>query len=104
MPYKSEKIRLPEHLDRRRKLTDADRADIKRRYKAGEGSTRKLAQEYGVCRKTIQIIVNPELKVRNDQYIKEHWSKYVPSKEEHARVIREHRRYKQELYLKQEIG
>lgn len=53
MPYKSEKIPLPEHLDRRRKLTTADKAVIEARYKNGAVSLNALAQEYGVCKKTI---------------------------------------------------
>ena len=104
MPYKSEKIILPEHLDRRRKLTSADKAAIESRYKNGLGSMNALAKEYGVSKKTILLIVNPEAKAKNDKHIKDNWRKYQTHGEEHARVIREHRQYKQSLYVKHEIG
>lgn len=104
MPYCSEKIKLPEHLDRRRKLMSADKATIEARYKRGEGSLRSLALEYGVSKKTIQLIVNPEIKRKSDQYIKENWPKYRLSKQEHAKCIRNLRHYKHELYLKHEIS
>lgn len=104
MPYKSEKIPLPEHLDRRRKLTAADKAVIEARYKNGGVSLNALAQEYGVCKKTIQLIVNPEIKAKNDQHIKDNWKKYQTYGEEHAKIMREYRRYKQSLFVKHEIG
>lgn len=100
MPYKSEKIRLPEALDRRRRLSDADKAEILRRYKAGGCSLQSLATEYGCSKKSILLIVNPESKARNDKRIREHWRDYVPGREEHNRIVREHRAYKNGL-LKQ---
>lgn len=97
MPFRSERIRLPETLDRRVKLTSVQKAEILRRYLAGGCSLRGLAREYGVSHKTVLLIVNPESKARNDRRIKEHWRDYVESREKHAAVVREHRRYKQNL-------
>ena len=59
MPYKSEKLRLTETQDRRRKLTNDQKEEIKRIYKSGVCGTRPLAKKFGVSRKTIQLIVNP---------------------------------------------
>ena len=103
MPYKSEKIKLSETQDRRRKLTDEQKEAIKRIYAEGKCGTRPLAKQFGVSRSTIQIIVNPERAERAKQRIKEHWRDYRPNKEEWAKTIREHRHYKQELYLKGEL-
>ena len=100
MPYRSERIRLPEALDRRRRLSDADKAEIERRYKAGGCSLQSLATEYGCSKKSVLLIVNPESKVRNDRRIKEHWRDYVPRKDERNKIAREHRAYKYGL-LKQ---
>ena len=104
MPFRSEKIRLPETLDRRVKLTAVQKAEIRHRYLAGGCTLRSLAAEYGVSHKSILLIVNPDSKARNDRRIKEHWKDYQLSREEHAAVIREHRRYKQDLLLNGEIS
>lgn len=99
MPYKSEKIRLPEALDRRRRLSDADKAEIERRYKAGGCSLQSLATEYGCSKKSVLLVVNPESKARNDRRIKEHWRDYVPEKDERNKITREHRAYKHGLMV-----
>ena len=103
MPYKSEKLKLSETQDRRRKLTDEQKEEIKRVYAEGKCGTRPLAKQFGVSRKTIQLIVNPEIKQRQHDYVANNWRKYRPTKEEWAETMKEYRRYKQELYLKGEL-
>lgn len=103
MPYKSEKIKLPPTKDRRRKLTDDQKEQIRRIYATGVCGMRPLAKQFGVDRSTIQVIVNPQRAEAVKQYRKEHWRDYRPSKEKWAETIKEHRRYKQELYLKGEL-
>lgn len=98
MPYKSEKIRLPGLLDRRRKLEDWQREEIKQKYSTGLCSLMGLARKYNVSKTTILLIVNPESKKRHDDRIKEHWRDYQQKGEEWNKVIREHRAYKQKLY------
>ena len=103
MPYKSEKLKLSETQDRRRKLTDNQKEEIERIYESGVCGTRPLARQFGVSRSTIQVIVNPSIKQRRHDYIANNWRKYRPTKEEWAETIKEHRHYKQELYLKGEL-
>lgn len=103
MPYKSEKLKLSETQDRRRKLTNDQKEEIKRIYESGVCGTRPLAKQFGVSRSTIQVIVNPAIKQRRHDYIANNWRKYRPTKEEWAETIKEHRHYKQELYLKGEL-
>ena len=103
MPYKSEKLKLSETQDRRRKLTDDQKEEIKRIYAEGKCGTRPLAKQFGVSRGTIQVIVNPSIKQRQHDRIAKHWRDYRPTKEEWAKIQKEHRRYKQELYLKGEL-
>ena len=103
MPYKSERIKLSESQDRRRKLTDEQKEEIRRIYAEGKVGQRPLAKQFGVSRSLIQIIVNPEIAEKKKQRIKEHWRDYRPTKEEWAETVREHRHYKQELYLKGEL-
>ena len=103
MPYKSEKLKLSETQDRRRRLTDEQKEEIKRIYKSGICGQRPLAKQFGVSRSLIQIIVNPNIAERKKQRIKDHWRDYRPTKEEWAETMKEHRHYKQELYLKGEL-
>jgi hypothetical protein len=97
MPYKTEKMRLPPELDRRRKLGDEQKDEIKHKYSTGSYSLNMLAREYNVSKKTILLIVNPESKRKNDERIKEHWRDYATYGEEHNAVIREHRAYKHKV-------
>lgn len=103
MPYKSSSIPLSETQDRRCKLTSAQREEILHRYNTESIGTRPLAREYGVSRGTIQRIVNPAIAQRQHDYAAKHWRDYRPSKEKWAETIREHRHYKQELYLAGEL-
>jgi DNA invertase Pin-like site-specific DNA recombinase len=103
MPYKSEKLKLDPSQDRRRKLTEEQKEEIRRIYKSGVCGTRPLAKQFCVSRSTIQVIVNPNIAERHKQYRKEHWRNYRPSKEEWSATMREHRNYKHELYLKGEL-
>lgn len=97
MPYRAEQIRLPENLDRRRKLTDGDRQEIRELYATGLWSLNKLAQKYGVSKKLILLTVNPESAAKNKQRIKEHWRDYQKRGEERNAVMREYRAYKHKL-------
>ena len=60
MPYKSEKIKIANtQYDRRIKLTDKQREEIKEKYASGCVGMRPLAKEYNVSRGTIKFIVQP---------------------------------------------
>ena len=104
MPYKSEKIKLAPSQDRRRKLTEQQKEEIKKIYAQGNLGTRPIAKMFGVSRSTIQVIVNPAIAQRHHDRMAKHWRDYRPSKEEWAETIREHRQYKHELYVKGELN
>jgi predicted DNA-binding protein YlxM (UPF0122 family) len=104
MPYKSEKIRLNEVQDRRKRLTTEQRKEIEELYATGCYSLNDLAKQYDVSKKTILLIVNKESAEKAKQYRKEHWREWQRKGEEHAEAIRNTRRYKQELYLKGELA
>lgn len=101
MPYKTEKQKLPPELDRRRKLSDEQKNEIKHKYSTDSYSLNGLAKEYNVSKKTVLLIVNPESKRKNDDRIKEHWRDYIPTKEERNAIMKEHRAYKHRV-LKEE--
>lgn len=99
MPYKSEKIKLSETQDRRRKLTGEQKVEIKELYETGFHSLNSLAKQFGVSKKSILLIVNSESAAKARQYRKENWREFQRKGEEWAATQREHRRYKQKLYL-----
>lgn len=105
MPYKSEKIKLSKEQDRRIKLTDEQRQEIRDKYATGLYSQRNLASEYNVSRRLITFVLDDEKRKKCAEAFKERKSdgRYKPTKEEWAKTMREHRRYKQELYLKGEL-
>lgn len=103
MPYKSEKIKLKETQDRRKRLTTEQRKEIKDLYSTGCYSLNDLAKMYEVSKKTILLIVNKESAERAKEYRKEHWREWQRKGEEHNEAIKRTRKYKQELYLKGEL-
>ena len=103
MPYKSESIRLVGLQDRRRKLTDDQKDEIRQMYSSGGWSLNKLAKHFDVSKATILILVNPNSAERVKKYRKEHWREFQRTKEERAATVREHRRYKQSLYISGQI-
>ena len=104
MPYKHEvnHIKLVGLQDRRRKLTDKQKAEIICLRDEG-WSLMKLSKEFEVSKKSILLIVNPEFKAKNDQYIKDHWREFQQTREEHNEAVKKTRRHRQELFLKGEL-
>lgn len=103
MPYKSEKIKLKGLQDRRKRLTDEQREEIKNLYGTGHYSLNGLAKMFSVSKKTVLLIVNENSAERAKQYRKEHWKEWQQTGEEWNEVKRKHRKYKQELYKKGEL-
>lgn len=103
MPYKSEKIKLKGLQDRRKRLTDEQRAVIKKLYGTGCYSLNDLAKKFSVSKKTVLLIVNEESAAKAKQYRKEHWKDWQRSGEEHNEAIKKTRKYKQSLMLKGEL-
>ena len=98
MPYKSEKIKLSETQDRRKRLTSEQKEEIERLYGTGFYSLNDLAKKFNVSKKSILLIVNKESAEKAKQYRKEHWKEWQGTKEEHREAIKKTRRYKQNLY------
>lgn len=98
MPYKSEKIKLKGLQDRRKRLTDEQREEIKKLYGTGYYSLNDLAKRFVVSKKTILLIVNSDSAERAKQYRKEHWKEWQRTGKEHNEAIKNTRHYKNELY------
>lgn len=104
MPWKSEKIKLPEEYDRRCKLTADQREQIKKLYANGLYSLRQLGMEFGVSKSHISLLVNPDRAAKVKANRKANAERYKVSREEQNRIMREYRQRKQRLYLEGKIG
>lgn len=98
MPYKSEKIKLKETQDRRKKLTAEQRKEIENLYGTGCYSLNDLAKRFNVSKKTILLIVNKDSAEKAKQYRKEHWKEWQQTGKEWNEVVKNYRHYKQKLY------
>ena len=104
MPYKCEKIKI-EHTkhDKRCKITD----EVKDKIIAMRGliSQRKCALEFNVSRRSVIFLWFPERLEANKQRRQERGgSKRYYNRQKNAEYMRTHRRHKQDLYLRGEIG
>ena len=98
MPYKSEKIKIEgTSFDRRIKLTINDKEEIKRL--SSDHSQRYLAKMFNVSRRTIQFIIDPNKHIENlKRRAEKGGSKQYYDREKQTQSIREHRKYKNELF------
>jgi DNA-binding XRE family transcriptional regulator len=105
MPYKCEKIKI-EHTkhDRRIKLTSDEKELIVWLREEEKLSQRVLAAQFNVSRRTIQFILSPEKLIENKKRREERGgSKKYYDKGLQKEYMKDHRRYKQNLYVKGEI-
>lgn len=104
MPYVSEKIKIQNtKYDRKIKITKEIREEIEKLYSEGKTQT-YIAKLFGVDRKTIYNVLNEDkyqeqLKRRREE--KAHLTYY--DRERHTKYMREHRKYKQKLYVEGKI-
>ena len=104
MPFKSDKIKLPEKFDRRVKLTQEDKSEICFLKYSENLSQRQLARLFGVSRRTIQFVLYPEKLEENKKRREERggWQQYY-DKDKHRDSMKNTRRYKNRLFKKGEI-
>ena len=100
--WEKNKIKLPKDKDRRRALSDKQRKEIKQLYNEGF-PIREIARRFnGICsRRLIQFVLFPERERKCRKQFKER-EQYKTSYEKvrgekWARIMREHRRYKNEV-------
>lgn len=88
---------VSESLDRRRKLNDLDRSNIKLAYERGV-SINGISRQFKVNKRLIQFILFPERKELNLQHRKDRggWKQYY-DKEKWQKTMAEHRDYKRKV-------
>lgn len=106
MPFVSSTIKLPRELDRRVHLSEDDKERIKSLYKDGF-AVRAIGREFAdKCdRRVIQYVLFPDRYTKMLQNAKRRRLEKGNTLKEYGRknwreTIREHRQYKQSLYLK----
>ena len=100
-PYhKAQLVPLVGLQDRRRRLTDNQREEIRELYAKGDIGTRRLAAMFRVSRSLVMFIVSPERAQAVRDRFKAHWRDYARKhgKAYHAASIRNTRNYKYKLY------
>lgn len=103
MPYKSEKIKIVgTKYDRRVKLSPERREEL--RQDKGQLSQRAAARKYGVSRRLVQFIWYPErLEEQKRAYKERRKDGRYYKQEQWAEIIKDHRKWKQKLYLEGKI-
>lgn len=95
MPYKfdTDKLRVGKARDQRYKLTDEQRAEIRRLY--GKVPQRELAKMFHVSRSLIRFVGDPQ-KYEKDK--KRRRQAHYYKKEKARAYIKKHREYKKKLF------
>lgn len=100
MPSLVDPLRVGKEFDKRRKLSDEDKENIKSDYETGFFSIRSLARKYEVNKRTIQFILFPErLEECKKRRAERGGSKIYYEKEKHQKSMEQHRAYKKDLVL-----
>ncbi len=100
MPYKFEykHLKMKKEDDKRIKLTDDDREEIRKLYDECMLSQRKLAEMFNVSRRTIQFVLNPEkLKKNNEQRVERGKDGRYYDKEKQKEYMQQYRHQKKKL-------
>lgn len=95
MPFKHEilKLKIRPEDDNRRKLSEADREEIKELYESGLVSIHGLARQFEVSRRLIQFILFPERQRKVD-------SKKYYDRDKNNEYKRRNRKHRNELFEK----
>ena len=106
MPSKLDKIAINnEKLDKRVKLTVADKEQIVQEYKSGSISINALARKYKVSKRLIQFTLFPERKELAKQRLAEKQKEGAYyNKDKHKEYMKKHRDHKKDLYEKGLLG
>lgn len=105
-PYaKAQKVPYVGLQDRRRKITDEQRAAILKLHDEQGLGCRTIAKMFGVSRSLVRIICIPEVAERTKKRMSENWRKYREQrgKSENARIMRKFRNRKYKCFMRGEL-
>ena len=101
MPFKFENkhLKIRKEDDKRIKLTEDDKQEIRKLYSQGVMSQRQLAEMFNVHRRSIQFALDPEkLKRNNEQRAERGKDGRYYQKEKQREYMREYRHRKKMLF------
>lgn len=106
VPSKLDKVAINnEKLDKRVKLTVADKEQIVQEYETGSISINALARKYKVSKRLIQFTLFPERKELAKQRLAEKQKEGAYySKDKHKEYMKKHREHKKDLHNKGLLG
>ena len=98
--FEKKKMKIPRKYDRRIKLTEEDRSNIRKLYFEEGYAIRAVARIYKdkCCRRNIQFILFPERLEKANQ--NRDWKRYY-TKEKGKEYMKKYREYKKTLYDKE---
>ena len=97
--FETQHLKIPKEHDKRVKLTKEDKELIKHLYETTDTSQRKLATQFGVSRRLITFILDPEKQKANLQARDARGgSKKYYDKETNKKRMKAHREHKRALY------
>lgn len=97
MPAIVDRYAVGQVHDKRRKLTEEQKEEIRGKYSTGFYSYCMLANEYKVSKRTVNNIINPVTAQKSKNRIKDHWKDYQQHGKEWAETMQKHRQYKKKL-------
>ena len=83
--------------DLRCKLTDEQRIEIKKLWNYGFTNYSYLALKFCFHPKTIRKVIDNEYRLACNEFNRQNWYRYRPSKEHHAELMRRYRKRKKDL-------
>lgn len=102
MPYTFDRIPINNKKhDRRVKLSDQDREEIRELYAKGDISQQALADKYNVSKRLVHFIIHPEKEVAaRKQFKARQKDRRYYDKDKQRMYMKKHREHKKELYKK----
>lgn len=96
------KVKLTEEFDRRRKLTEVQKEEIRNLYIHEKITYQQLADMYDVSKKTICLVVNTEARDKQYSYSTDYMRSYRQSQDRETinKQVRERYQYKKDLIKK----
>ena len=83
--------------DLRCKLTDEDKKEIRILWDLGFTNYSYLGLKFHVHPKTIRKVIDEEYRLACNEFNRENWYRYKPTKEHHAELMRKYRKRKKDL-------
>lgn len=98
MPYAHRRKKIPRELDRRVKISETTRENIKTMYFFERLAQREIARQTGVSRRMVSFIIFPEREARcKEQYKERRKDGRYYNPKTWPETMKEHRHYKQSI-------